>query len=178
MFKKLCVLAATTAVLSSPALADNNFGPDLVDVGFPVAYTVGYGGEAWNDYFTFEIASGSSVTVDFQLYPDFGTDMLQPEFFLRDTTDINNPFNVAMWNLIGYPNYGSTGTATWTIGGLSTAAQYTLNVYGGGSVGSNTGEYDLTLSLPVPEPETYAMLLAGLGLVGMAARRRRQRLDS
>lgn len=26
----------------------------------------------------------------------------------------------------------------------------------------------------VPEPETYAMMLAGLGLVGFAARRRRQ----
>jgi len=25
---------------------------------------------------------------------------------------------------------------------------------------------------PVPEPETYAMLLAGLGLVGFAARRK------
>lgn len=29
---------------------------------------------------------------------------------------------------------------------------------------------------PVPEPETYAMLLAGLGLVGFAARRRNQRV--
>lgn len=29
------------------------------------------------------------------------------------------------------------------------------------------------LAVPVPEPETYAMLLAGLGIVGMAARRRR-----
>jgi hypothetical protein len=27
---------------------------------------------------------------------------------------------------------------------------------------------------PVPEPETYAMLLAGLGLMGFAARRRKQ----
>jgi hypothetical protein len=26
----------------------------------------------------------------------------------------------------------------------------------------------------VPEPETYAMLLAGLGLVGFAARRKKQ----
>ena len=29
---------------------------------------------------------------------------------------------------------------------------------------------------PVPEPETYAMMLAGLGLLGLAARRRKQQL--
>ena len=32
----------------------------------------------------------------------------------------------------------------------------------------------IVLSAPVPEPETYAMMLAGLGLLGFAARRRRQ----
>lgn len=31
---------------------------------------------------------------------------------------------------------------------------------------------NLAVAAPVPEPETYAMLLAGLGLIGMAARRR------
>ena len=31
---------------------------------------------------------------------------------------------------------------------------------------------NLAVAQPVPEPETYAMLLAGLGLIGMAARRR------
>jgi hypothetical protein len=31
-----------------------------------------------------------------------------------------------------------------------------------------------TLTVPVPEPETYVMLLAGLGLVGVAVRRRKQ----
>lgn len=31
----------------------------------------------------------------------------------------------------------------------------------------------VTVSAPVPEPETYAMLLAGLGLLGFAARRRK-----
>lgn len=30
------------------------------------------------------------------------------------------------------------------------------------------------LAAPVPEPETYAMLIAGLGLVCAAARRRQQ----
>jgi hypothetical protein len=41
-----------------------------------------------------------------------------------------------------------------------------------------TGSYALNirdLSAPVPEPETYAMLLAGLGLMGVAARRRKSR---
>jgi hypothetical protein len=35
----------------------------------------------------------------------------------------------------------------------------------------DTGEYRLQIAV-VPEPETYAMLLAGLGLIGFAARRR------
>lgn len=34
---------------------------------------------------------------------------------------------------------------------------------------------DLTAIAPVPEPETYAMMLAGLGLLGLAAKRRRQK---
>jgi len=41
----------------------------------------------------------------------------------------------------------------------------------------NTGPVDVTAGGPptsVPEPETYAMLLAGLGLMGFVARRRRR----
>ncbi|MFZ5506990.1 MAG: PEP-CTERM sorting domain-containing protein [Pseudomonadota bacterium] len=31
----------------------------------------------------------------------------------------------------------------------------------------------ISLANPVPEPETYALMLAGLGLIGLAAKRRR-----
>lgn len=39
--------------------------------------------------------------------------------------------------------------------------------------GTNFRMDNLTLTTPVPEPETYAMLLAGLGLLGWQARRRK-----
>lgn len=48
-------------------------------------------------------------------------------------------------------------------------------VAGYGSIGTMSG-YPMSqviTAAPVPEPETYAMLLAGLGLVGFAARRRK-----
>ena len=32
---------------------------------------------------------------------------------------------------------------------------------------------DLAVYAPIPEPETYALLLAGLGLLGVVARRRK-----
>jgi len=39
---------------------------------------------------------------------------------------------------------------------------------------SNATLYRSGVMAPVPEPETYAMLLAGLGMVGLIARRRKQ----
>jgi len=48
-------------------------------------------------------------------------------------------------------------------------------------VGAFIGDQNLALNVngyyfgaPVPEPETYAMILAGLGLLGFFARRREQ----
>ena len=48
-----------------------------------------------------------------------------------------------------------------------------------GPDGSSTGMVaarDLVPTTPIPEPETYAMLLAGLGLMGFVARRRQRNL--
>lgn len=54
------------------------------------------------------------------------------------------------------------------------AGNYFYEVTG---LASNAGAYyyslsSVAVSAPVPEPEGYAMLLAGLGLIGMIARRR------
>jgi hypothetical protein len=44
----------------------------------------------------------------------------------------------------------------------------------GGKVGRLVSEH-VTLTSPVPEPENYVLMLAGLGLVGFIARRRMMR---
>ena len=49
----------------------------------------------------------------------------------------------------------------------------TLTVMGNTNGGSYGGTFNLNLA-PVPEPETYGMLLAGLGVLGFLARRRKQ----
>ncbi|MDN2678874.1 FxDxF family PEP-CTERM protein [Janthinobacterium sp. SUN033] len=48
-----------------------------------------------------------------------------------------------------------------------------LTVMGNSNGGSYGGTFNLNLA-PVPEPETYGMLLAGLGVLGFLARRRKQ----
>ncbi|AOF81424.1 PEP-CTERM -sorting domain protein [Methyloversatilis sp. RAC08] len=67
---------------------------------------------------------------------------------------------------------GASPTSNTARGGFAqllgmTDQAVTARVYVG-----DQGEYRLQISA-VPEPETYAMLLAGLGLIGFAARRRR-----
>jgi len=53
------------------------------------------------------------------------------------------------------------------------APPFALKVFGLGDSGSGHAWY--VPASPVPEPETYAMLLAGLGMLGFAARRRKQK---
>jgi hypothetical protein len=62
--------------------------------------------------------------------------------------------------------------------GFATLADDSISLaYNIGTIGAHrtvTLGYSYTFTTAVPEPETYAMLLAGLGLVGFAARRRKQ----
>lgn len=67
---------------------------------------------------------------------------------------------------------GTTGSSWHTMTNLA-AGNYYFEIKGT-ATGSMGGFYSITATTaPVPEPETYAMLLAGLGVVGSLYRRRK-----
>lgn len=88
----------------------------------------------------------------------------------------------AMTTLVGtYSFSGATGSTPHIFNNLA-QGDYSYKVSGiAGSPndGFNRGLYSLTSSLnlvtPVPEPEIYAMMAAGLGLMGFIGRRRSRR---
>ena len=82
--------------------------------------------------------------------------------------DITDPANASFVDMIVTDgDRAPEGLKGFTIGGISYLAI-------ANEVSNTTTLYQLTAA--VPEPETYAMLLAGLGLVGFMARRRKARL--
>lgn len=89
-------------------------------------------------------------------------------------------YNLISTNLVSRGNFYVSGDAL----GADTLAQTWLNNLGTATPTKELyvwradiqgSTQDLAVFAPVPEPETYAMLLAGLGLMGFIARRRRGR---
>jgi hypothetical protein len=99
-------------------------------------------------------------------------------FFASDATSITN-LMIEVWD-DKHPN-GSTLLATFAGNNIATmlgtldAGQYHLDISGDFGSNSRAVGYGVALAAvpAVPEPQTYALMLAGLGAVAFMARRRR-----
>ncbi len=108
---------------------------------------------------------------------------------------IYSPTGTALWNSgsfssITFPTTDNgTGTAGFSFGLDATQSAQAQTFFDGANrlglsavASSATGGHETFFATtaqasPVPEPETYGMLLAGLGIVGFVSRRRRNNLN-
>jgi hypothetical protein len=176
---KLHALAlAAGLVMSSAASATINLGlvdgTNLGNFGAPTT---------WSGSFAVSVTGTIDHSLTFNittpLYAGSAVSDTPLSFFMIDYT------NITGLNAEIYKNVGSTSTLYTTFvqngdpdhlvlpdNSFFNVGNYTLKI-GGNSVGTNGGMYTVAaVTVPVPEPETWAMLLAGLGMVGLQLRRK------
>ena len=173
------------AGLSAQAAVGTQAAPNMVNLG-PIASpsTLIYSNtfsaptsEKFYDDFTFSLSpesSFSSITASINLGNFFSINNISVRLFQGSGPFAGNATPlIQAWSAPFSAAPGLTGSTTVISVASLLASTYTLEVRGD-VVGLSGGSYLGFLNVaPVPEPETYAMLLAGLGIIGTIVRRRK-----
>ncbi|QNA88804.1 PEP-CTERM sorting domain-containing protein [Massilia sp. Dwa41.01b] len=170
------IVLASASFGSAPVLAqvigNSPQALDLVDMSayFGDSFEEGNSGSTFADRFTFTVDGTVGMNLDaivasVSRSADVGLDITG--LWLYDGND----------TLISQGTSMSTGaTDVWTVaGGNLAAGDYTIRV-NGNMVSDDGASFGGAMMLaPVPEPEAYGMMLGGLGVLGLLARRRKAR---
>jgi len=189
LFAAVVLMAGATAAQAAPIFSDN-FNADVQGLNtttFLGGWTVSNGTVDTIGTGFFELLPGNGN------YIDLDGSSYQAGTFSNSVVLTGGTTYVLSFQLAGnHRGYGpdvvdvtfgsSTGSHTMYSGdpltsfslsftpGVSGPASFSFHNHGGDNVGAILDNVSIAA---VPEPETYAMLLAGLAALGMAARRRR-----
>jgi hypothetical protein len=151
-------LASTTANAGVPTMTG---WEGTTDAGYNASFWNTGVGSTFNDWISFSMPADSSGNGSSNAISLGGGGLTFSAFNLYE-----NSILVATGILDGSSSFLS-------FSGGSTSSSYSLNIAGFKLNPAASASYAGNVSIsPVPEPQTYAMLLAGLGLIGFSARRR------
>lgn len=121
-------------------------------------YTVD--GSSWTTATNFQMPNGGSN-------PSFITAGKTYDFSAIDAVDNNPLFGVRLVTIFapGTSSYAAANASTGSAYGTAGTIRYDNVLF--------TGDAIPDTPLPVPEPQTYALMISGLAVVGLLARRRR-----
>lgn len=170
--KTVSKVAAACALLWGAAFhaQASTYNLGTVSTGAPLSFNAAVTSAGpFSDIFTFTLPAALSTGFSLLNFPvgSLFNSMLTSATLFRNTDGVlfNADDTMVRSGVV-------TPTGISFTNGASAAGTYYLNVTGI-STGSQGGLYNGAISVAaVPEPETYAMLLAGLGVMGFIARRR------
>ncbi len=137
-----------------------------------------------NQYFSFTLTPNTGTPLNLSTltfdYANYSTDMTFPteSFFVRSSVD-NFAANTAAAVSSSATSAGTFATSTVSLGAagfqnLTAAVEFRVYIYDGTTQPTRGAVLDNIVVSSVPEPSTWAMMLAGLsGSVAMAVRRKR-----
>jgi hypothetical protein len=177
MFKKFAV--AVSAILLSMSMAHaNDYKVDFSMSGFG-AVQPGMGKAPFKTAFGSVIFSAASPDSDWDTLKAFSLTIGDVSYSMSDVKFANH-FNYTNVGGLSDENHLDSGMNDFAFSVFhddSTATLTYSSLIGPGFWSSGSQAVTITqvgMVSQVPEPETYAMLLAGLGLLGVVARRRRK----
>jgi hypothetical protein len=175
MFKVSTVLVSLLAILASgSALADRGRPVTVVDTAKSATGNAASVKGLFSQEFSLTTASAYDVNSASVSIVGDGNTFSSLKFVISNTTFDSTGTTVktaSFLDAISPLNLAASHTYTIKVFGDSSVAGATYSLKASGGF-SNVQVFTPTSLAPVPEPETYAMLLAGLGLMGGIARRR------
>jgi hypothetical protein len=169
--------AYAQAIDRSAPLVTVDDGVGGFNAHFGDSFAAASAGSTFTDLFTFKVGTpfdaAGSVTSSYLDTP-LTKDLLITGLNLYRYDPATNAVIGSAISGIDHTGFGQHPTDSWALEAFGLQAGYYAIRVDGRVVGNGGGAFgaDFTIS-PVPEPQTWGMLVAGLGLLGAATLRRR-----